>query len=426
MKILVAYYSKTGRTQGLAEEVYEKLMGLGHKVDIERIKVPRERNILSWYFLRIFKSRVEIVPPQVKDVSKYDAVCFGSPDWGRLSLPVASYIHLLKGLENKKVAIFGSTFLLPKNIFTLVSFFFDASFCREVEDRGGRISGRLFLTGKIDEKQISSNVIQERIKTFCKKIESPKSTFKEYSLQKREIESARLFLWLFLFLIVGSVFFPLQSLFSKGIFPWTEYFSLLFSSTLSAFIILVALSFRKSLTFIKYFSVFSFVLLFTLTVLLFSPNLQNSIVIEYIILFTLFSFFRDTKIILFAGGMSFMSYGFLYMFDHVYSPSFDLPVLAISITIITFVTKSLQGSHVRALEAQDETEIAQTSLEIKIDARTKELLLLSQRLEEQVEGRTRELKSKIAELERFNKLAIGRELKMIELKNRIKELEKDA
>ncbi|MBN1156883.1 HAMP domain-containing protein [Candidatus Woesearchaeota archaeon] len=52
-----------------------------------------------------------------------------------------------------------------------------------------------------------------------------------------------------------------------------------------------------------------------------------------------------------------------------------------------------------------------------------EIKMHADELEEQVGERTKELKSKNEELERFNKLAVGRELKMIELKKRIKELE---
>jgi HAMP domain-containing protein len=44
-------------------------------------------------------------------------------------------------------------------------------------------------------------------------------------------------------------------------------------------------------------------------------------------------------------------------------------------------------------------------------------------LEKKVSKRTGELQSKIYELERFNKVAVGRELRMIELKKRIRELE---
>jgi methyl-accepting chemotaxis protein len=44
-------------------------------------------------------------------------------------------------------------------------------------------------------------------------------------------------------------------------------------------------------------------------------------------------------------------------------------------------------------------------------------------LERKVEERTRDLQAKVGELERFNRLAVGRELRMIELKKRIRELE---
>ena len=47
----------------------------------------------------------------------------------------------------------------------------------------------------------------------------------------------------------------------------------------------------------------------------------------------------------------------------------------------------------------------------------------TEELEQKIEERTKQLKAKIEELERFNKLAVGRELKMIELKKKIKELE---
>lgn len=425
MKILIAYYSKKGKTGRLASEIQKKLTEKGHKVDMERIMVPQERNSLFWFILRIFKSKTDILPPLVKDVSGYDAVCFGSPEWMRISLPVAAYIDTVRGLNGKKVAVFGPTFLLPKDFFTVSSFLFDASFCKEVEERGGRIAGRLFLSGNLDQSHILADAIQEKIKTFCNKIESLTPSFKEYALQKREIESARLFSALFIFLMGGSILFQIvNSIMGSQGFPWVEYISLLLSSLLSTIVLFAALSYRKSLSYIKYFSVFSFILLFTMTIFLFSPNLRNSIAIEYMLLFALFTFFRDTKIILFAGAMSFLSYDLLLLFNHALSPVFDLSAMVLSIIIITYVTKSLQDSHVKALDAQDDAEIAQSSLEIKIQARTRELLILSQKLEEQVEERTRELRSKIAELERFNKLAVGRELKMIELKSKIRELEK--
>lgn len=51
-----------------------------------------------------------------------------------------------------------------------------------------------------------------------------------------------------------------------------------------------------------------------------------------------------------------------------------------------------------------------------------ELKKLQRQLEQKVEERTKQLSEKIDELERFNQLAIGRELKMVELKREIETL----
>lgn len=74
-----------------------------------------------------------------------------------------------------------------------------------------------------------------------------------------------------------------------------------------------------------------------------------------------------------------------------------------------------------------ERELTEMSkvLEIRVRARTKQLEEEAASLEEKVKERTRELKKKIEELERFQKIAVGRELKMIELKKEIKRLKEE-
>jgi PAS domain S-box-containing protein len=67
-------------------------------------------------------------------------------------------------------------------------------------------------------------------------------------------------------------------------------------------------------------------------------------------------------------------------------------------------------------ERTKELEEVKSVLEIKVKARTKELSELTQSLEEQVREKTKELQEKLEELEKFQKLAVGRELKMVELK----------
>lgn len=86
---------------------------------------------------------------------------------------------------------------------------------------------------------------------------------------------------------------------------------------------------------------------------------------------------------------------------------------------VTFneMIKELKKSH-SALEE------AKTTLEIKVQTRTKELKELTERQEEIIEERTKELQQRLAELEKFHRLAVGRELKMIELKKEIEKFKK--
>jgi len=79
----------------------------------------------------------------------------------------------------------------------------------------------------------------------------------------------------------------------------------------------------------------------------------------------------------------------------------------------------------------DETRKSQTALkeaknvsEIKIQARTRELKELAESLDDKVKKRTEELQVKLKELERFQRLTIGRELKMVDLKKELGNLKK--
>lgn len=73
-------------------------------------------------------------------------------------------------------------------------------------------------------------------------------------------------------------------------------------------------------------------------------------------------------------------------------------------------------------KGQKETE---TILRIRTKARTRELKELAERLDQRVQQRTKDLQEKIRELEKFQKLAVGRELKMMEMKKEIKKLKEE-
>lgn len=74
----------------------------------------------------------------------------------------------------------------------------------------------------------------------------------------------------------------------------------------------------------------------------------------------------------------------------------------------------------------DKVEESTEVLEVKVNARTKRLEELSHGLEVQIGDKTKELNEKIRELERFNDLAVGRELRMVELKQEIEIMKQSA
>jgi len=111
-------------------------------------------------------------------------------------------------------------------------------------------------------------------------------------------------------------------------------------------------------------------------------------------------------------------------------PAFILIQIAALIIAFFFIIENygtlsdnLKQNQQKLVAAQGEIEESKNVLEIKIQARTKELQELTKRQEEIIKERTGEIQEKLEEMERFHGLAVGRELKMIELKKEIKKLE---
>lgn len=83
----------------------------------------------------------------------------------------------------------------------------------------------------------------------------------------------------------------------------------------------------------------------------------------------------------------------------------------------------LKGERKQLMSAHSKLRESKESLEIRVNARTKELKDLTEGLEEQVRQSTNELEQKVKELELSQKITIDRELKMIKLKEKIREVE---
>jgi len=109
-----------------------------------------------------------------------------------------------------------------------------------------------------------------------------------------------------------------------------------------------------------------------------------------------------------------------------------VPVMIIILLVVNIFSTRLENSLKKLSQKEKELQEEKMSLEIKIQARTRELFEERESLDEKVKERTRELErerkelaQRISELERFHKVAVGREIKMRELKKEIEELKKE-
>jgi len=106
MKSLVVFFTRTGNTKRVAEELATKL-----KADIEELSDLKNRSgIVGW--LRAGKGGASGKSTEIKavksDVLKYDLVLLGTPVWaGNVCPAVRAFIEQNKS-EMKKVAFFSS------------------------------------------------------------------------------------------------------------------------------------------------------------------------------------------------------------------------------------------------------------------------------------------------------------------------------
>ncbi len=430
MKILIAYYSKSGNTEKLAKVIKQELENRGHSVDMEKIQPVQEHSFFSWWHIRTIKGECDIQSPIIKDVSEYDVVCVGSPNWTRLSLPVARYLQMVEGLKYKNIGFFATTAAPPPIEWYIFSaYLLDFTLARIIERKGGRIIGNILLSSIFKKWGVYSEYGKKNIKRFCSKIDTPIRSLKEYILDQEELKGIRLLILLFSTSFVFSLVLHIVLLaLGKSFINWFEYAPFI-TVFLFTFIILLVLREREQgVHLAKYFAGAAGVIAWSLAVLLWRPLWGGPLISGYVLFFIIISFFRDLRAVLFTGFMGVLCYGYLF-FNHpvraIFVLRFDLILFFLCLGVVGFITQNLRQHFISLVETQEEMETARNVLEIKIESRTKELERLAESLDEQVKEKTKELQNKLEELERFNRLAIGRELRMIELKEEIKKLKEE-
>lgn len=213
MKMLCAYYSRTGRTETLIKEIGFRLEKKGHSIEWEEIKAEEKtsrftelKKDLHHYpgvFVSLFKAswrnhfndgyiqtEEDIQHLTIPDVSRFDRIIITGPKWVRISYPVARYIRSVQGLTGKKVGsvcTFGGP---PLHIFELE--LIEKSMTRILEDTGASVIAHLGISSAYHELglmplfrfisrvrfckpvkyfSIGTSYADQRIESFCDMLE---------------------------------------------------------------------------------------------------------------------------------------------------------------------------------------------------------------------------------------------------------------
>lgn len=102
----MVYYTKTGKTQKVAQMMYRVFKEKGHDVDIFRIKSAQHVGWIKSIFYTITGRSIDIRDIN-KDLSIYDIIIIGGPVWA--SLPAAfvnAFIDRVYSFAGKKVVTY--------------------------------------------------------------------------------------------------------------------------------------------------------------------------------------------------------------------------------------------------------------------------------------------------------------------------------
>lgn len=375
MKILIAYHSFWNNTEKLAKAIQEEFIKKGHTVDIEKIEPAQKKDPGYWFIRRIFQGECDIKPPRIKDVSSYDIICFGSPNWTRISLPMARYITTVKGLQYKKIGFFASTALPPLfEWFVFSAYLLDLSCSVIIEKLKGRLIDTLLISSVFKSLSIDSAWGKEKIAGFCKNLVTPIRSYKEYVLEQKEKDETRLQIVVLIFILFISPFiYLLLSAFSELQLSWVQYLALLSMGIINLVILLDLMGTRKYISLGKYITAVTYISIWTLLVLFVDPALEKEILTGYILIISSMGFFRQPKTVWFAGAISLLGYTLLMYHDfqepqlkNLLVPQLDLTFILVCTLITAIISQNIRHNYLILLDFQQELEAARMDLETKL------------------------------------------------------------
>ena len=161
MKILIVYYSKTGKTKEIAHSIASELAD-GNEVKLRRVRMKDERNLLATYLVDT-KKAIRKEKPEIEvldfDHKEYDLILIGTPVWANNPAPAVNTYLDRADFEDRKVALFVTLRMMGgEKVLEILT--------EEIEKKGGRIINSIIIkTGLLRKKKM----LQEA-KEFAKKL----------------------------------------------------------------------------------------------------------------------------------------------------------------------------------------------------------------------------------------------------------------
>lgn len=263
----------------------------------------------------------------------------------------------------------------------------------------------------------------------------PKPSLEDFEIFKSEKEKP-LAKWIF----VGNLFFLIsvllvqfvyQEIFEISLMNWYYFWILFFGNALVFTLIFIFWKKNYKVWILKYIFVIFGIVLLTSWIYLTDPKYTRSMFVSFLLIITIAGgLFYEIKIAIFATLAGALSYGLILLhysdiggLPPLYEIYFNFLFFVLTFFCTLIIVQRTKLYLTELFEKRRELEEAKSVLEVKVKSRTRELEELARGLDQKVKERTQQLQQRINQLERFQQLTIGRELKMVELKKKIKELE---